>query len=61
LRPGEAKPTYTDLRPGLSTAPAGNGRRERIDVPFALEDRPDEKPLAIMNGGLNDDLNESQA
>ena len=62
LRPGEAKPTFTaDLRPGLSTAPAGNGKRERIEMPFALEERHEEKPLAITNGGFNDDLNESQA
>ena len=50
-------------RAGVQTAPAGQGRRPRIDQPppysNMLEDEPEEKPLAITNGGFKDDLNES--
>jgi len=61
LRAGEVKPTYGDIRNGLSTAPVGgNGKRERMIMPYALEDSPEERPLAITNGGINDDLNETQ-
>ena len=45
-------------RTGLSTAPAGgNGKRHRNYT--ALEEDPDERPLALTNGGINDDLNDS--
>ena len=49
-------------RAGVQTAPAGQGRRPRIDQPYSnmLEDDTEEKPLALMNGGFKDDLNDSQ-
>ena len=49
-------------RAGVHTAPAGQGRRRRSDQPYSnmLEDDTEEKPLALMNGGFKDDLNESQ-
>ena len=49
-------------RAGVQTAPAGQGRRPRIDQqPYSnmLEDDAEDKPLAITNGGFKDDLNES--
>ena len=61
LQPNEAKPAIlnNDARTGLSTAPAGgNGKRQR--QVFSLEDDPEERPLALTNGGINDDLNDTQ-
>ena len=61
LQNGEPKPPMlTDLRGGVSTAPVGinGGRRERLQQPLSLE-ADEEKPLALTNGGINDDLNES--
>ena len=62
LNAGEAKPpALGDLNRGISTAPVTiDGKRKRLDAaPLSLEDDPDERPLAITNGGINDDLNES--
>ena len=61
LRAGEVKPSVKDARQGISTAPAINGKRQRLSQPFSLEDDPEEKPLALTNGGINDDLNDSLA
>lgn len=46
-------------RTAVNTAPTGAKRPPRVNMPYALEDDPEEKPLALTNGGLNDDLNDS--
>lgn len=52
-----------EKRQGAQTAPAGQGRRPRIDNQFnnlnMLEDDLEEKPLALTNGGYKDDLDDS--
>ena len=67
LKPGESKPSYytnpndnnNNSRAGVQTAPAeGNGKRKRLNQ-YGLDDDPSDKPLALTNGGINDDLNES--
>lgn len=61
LNTGEERPPHlSELTRGVSTAPVTiDGKRKRLDVPLSLEDDPEEKPLAITNGGINDDLNDS--
>ena len=44
----------SDGRMGLSTAPAG-GNAKRNPISFNSDESPDERPLALTNGGFNDD------
>ena len=63
LNAGETRPPMIgDINRGISTAPVTiDGKRKRLETaPLSLEDDPEEKPLAITNGGINDDLTESQ-
>mmetsp|Transcript_40071 Transcript_40071/g.52495 ORF Transcript_40071/g.52495 Transcript_40071/m.52495 type:complete len:163 (+) Transcript_40071:1679-2167(+) len=57
VRPAQLK----ELTRGVSTAPVTiDGKRPRLDqVPLSLEDN-EERPLALTNGGINDDLNDTQ-
>ena len=49
-----------EITRGISTAPVTiDGKRQRLDPPLSLEDDIEEKPLAITNGGINDDLNDN--
>ena len=51
--------TANENRGGAQTAPVGgHGRRRRSEQPYMLEDE-EEKPLALMNGGIKDEFNDS--
>ena len=45
----------SDGRMGLSTAPAGGNTKRNPPMSFNSDESPDERPLALTNGGFNDD------